>query len=84
VFQWLFFEQYSHEPYIATSRFWLLHKPAGPERDAALASRRDGGLAALRLMDGHLAKRSFLVDEYSIADIALYAHARPHEGVPAR
>ena len=43
VFQWLFFEQYSHEPFIATSRFWLLHKPAGPERDAAIAARRDGG-----------------------------------------
>ena len=55
VFQWLFFEQYSHEPYIATSRFWLLHKPAGPERDAALEARRAGGLAALGigpLIDG--------------------------------
>jgi len=41
-YQWLFFEQYSHEPFIATSRFWLLHKPAGPERDAAIAVRRDG------------------------------------------
>src|SRR5438132_7488182 len=37
VFQWLFFEQYSHEPYIATSRFWLQHKPDSPERDTVLA-----------------------------------------------
>ena len=81
VFQWLFFEQYSHEPYIATSRFWLLHKPAGPERDAAIAARRDGGLAALRVMDGHLATRAFFVDEYSIADIALFAYTHvSHEG----
>jgi glutathione S-transferase len=81
VFQWLFFEQYSHEPYIATSRFWLLHKPAGPERDAAIAARRDGGLAALRVMDGHLARHRFFVEEYSIADVALFAYTHvSHEG----
>ena len=39
VFQWLFFEQYSHEPYIATSRFLLQHQPNSPERVAALALR---------------------------------------------
>ena len=46
VFQWLFFEQYSHEPFIATSRFWLQHKPDSPERTAMLACktrRRLGG-----------------------------------------
>jgi glutathione S-transferase len=81
VLQWLFFEQYSHEPYIATSRFWLLHKPDGPERTAALAARRDGGLAALRVMDGHLARHPFFVDDYSIADIALFAYTHvAHEG----
>src|SRR5262245_17531301 len=82
VLQWLFFEQYSHEPYIATSRFWRLHRPAGPERDAALAARRDGGIAALRVMDQHLARRDFFVDDYSIADIALFAytHVAPEGG----
>src|SRR5436309_16088657 len=50
VFQWLFFEQYSHEPYIATSRFLLQHKPDSPERSAVLAARRDGGCAALKVM----------------------------------
>jgi len=81
VLQWLFFEQYSHEPFIATSRFWLLHKPAGPERDAAIAARRDGGMAALRVMDGHLATHAFFVDEYSIADVALFAYTHvSHEG----
>jgi glutathione S-transferase len=74
VLQWLFFEQYSHEPYIATSRYWLLHKPAGPERDAAIAARRDGGLAALGVMERHLAAHAFLVDAYSIADVALFAY----------
>jgi glutathione S-transferase len=84
VFQWLFFEQYSHEPYIATSRFWLLHKPDGPERQAALAARRAGGLAALGVMEQHLASRQFFVGEYSIADIALFAytHVAPEGGFP--
>jgi glutathione S-transferase len=81
VLQWLFFEQYSHEPMIATSRFWLLHKPDGPERAAALAARRDGGWAALRMMEGHLRTRPFFVDDYSIADVALFAYTHvSHEG----
>ena len=74
VFQWLFFEQYSHEPFIATSRFWLQHKPDSPERAALLASKRDGGRAALKVMEDHLAKRDFFVGDYSIADIALFAY----------
>jgi glutathione S-transferase len=84
VFQWLFFEQYSHEPMIATSRFWLLHKPDGPERDAALASRRAGGLAALGVMEQHLAARPFFAGAYSIADVALFAytHVAPEGGFP--
>ena len=73
-FQWLFFEQYSHEPYIATSRFWLHHKPDSPERSAVLAARCDGGWAALGVMEGHLAKHDFFVGDYSIADIALFAY----------
>jgi len=80
-FQWLFFEQYSHEPYIATSRFWLQHKRDSPERAALLASKRDGGWAALRVMEGHLAKHDFFVGDYSIADIALFAYTHvSHEG----
>jgi glutathione S-transferase len=81
VFQWLFFEQYSHEPYIATSRFWLQHKPDSPERSAVLAARRDGGWAALRVMKGHLSRQDFFVGDYSIADIALFAYTHvSHEG----
>jgi glutathione S-transferase len=81
VFQWMFFEQYSHEPYIATSRFLLLHRPDTPERAAGLAARRDGGWAALGVMEGHLARNDFFVGEYSIADIALFAYTHvSHEG----
>jgi glutathione S-transferase len=81
VFQWLFFEQYSHEPYIATSRFWLQHKPDTPERAAVLAARRDGGWAALNVMELHLSKDDFFVGDYSIADIALFAYTHvAHEG----
>jgi glutathione S-transferase len=81
VFQWMFFEQYSHEPYIATSRFLLQHKPDTPERAAALAVRRDGGWAALRVMEGQLAKNDFFVAGYNIADIALFAYTQvAHEG----
>jgi len=81
IFQWMFFEQYSHEPYIATSRFWLQHKPDSPEKSALLASKRDGGWAALRIMEEHLSKNHFFVGDYSIADIALFAYTHvSHEG----
>ena len=76
VFQWMFFEQYSHEPFIATSRFWLQHKPDSREKTALLASKRDGGWAALKIMENHLAKMDFFVGEYSIADIALFAYTQ--------
>ena len=82
--QWLFFEQYSHEPYIATSRFWLQHKPDSPEKTALLASKREGGWAALKVMENHLAKNDFFVGDYSIADIALFAytHVADEGGFP--
>jgi glutathione S-transferase len=73
VLQWLFFEQYSHEPNIAVARFWVL---AGISPDAeALEEKLRGGNAALKALDGHLREREFLVaDRYTIADIALYAY----------
>jgi len=81
IFQWMFFEQYSHEPFIATSRFWLQHKPDSPEKTALLASKRDGGRAALKIMEDHLSKNDFFVGDYSIADIALFAYTHvAHEG----
>lgn len=84
VFQWMFFEQYSHEPYIATSRFLLQHRPDTPERAQALAQRREGGWAALRVMERLLAKNDFFVGDYTIADIALFAytHVSDEGGFP--
>jgi glutathione S-transferase len=75
VLQWMCFEQYSHEPNIATVRFWLSHGELTPERRAQLDQKRQLGYAALGVMEQHLAQRSFFVGErYSIADIALYAY----------
>jgi glutathione S-transferase len=82
VLQWLFFEQYSHEPNIAVARFWVIAGITPSEADAEAKKR--GGTAALKAMESHLAKgREFLVgDRYSIADIALYAytHVAPEAG----
>jgi glutathione S-transferase len=75
VLQWMFFEQYSHEPNVATSRFWLRHEGDLDARREALEQKRRAGHAALGVMEGYLARRSFFVgDRYSIADIALYAY----------
>jgi glutathione S-transferase len=82
VLQWLFFEQYNHEPNIATSRFWLMHGELTEERRAALPQKRTLGYAALDVMEKHLSGCTFFVGErYSIADIALYAYTHvAHEG----
>jgi len=84
VLQWMFFEQYSHEPNIATTRHWITHKvDMTPERAAAAPGKRKGGIAALEVMEQHLRARTFFVGEsYSIADIALYAytHVAPEGG----
>ena len=82
VLQWMFFEQYSHEPYVATPRFIVKHLPADHARRAELPDRLARGRAALAVMEGHLASRQFFVAErYSIADIALYAYTHvAHEG----
>ena len=75
VMQWLFFEQYSHEPNIATLRYWITHKLLDDERRAMAPSKRRWGYAALDVMEGHLAQRRYFVGEcISIADIALYAY----------
>jgi glutathione S-transferase len=73
VLQWMFFEQYSHEPYVAVPRFWLTKGIAvDPE---TLAERQRVGYLALDALEGHLGEHEFLVGErYSIADIALYAY----------
>ena len=81
VMQWLFWEQYSHEPNVATARFWITHKfEMTPERVHALVLKREQGNAALKLMDERLAGRRFLVDDrYTVADLALYAYTHVAE-----
>ena len=76
VLQWMFFEQYSHEPNIATVRFWITHTvPVTPLIELSMPAKRAQGAAALGVMEGHLARRTFFVGErYTIADIALYAY----------
>lgn len=75
MFEWLFWEQYSHEPYVAVARFQMhyLGKPAA-KLDAKIVER---GKAALALLDQALETRAFLVgDALSLADIALVAYTR--------
>ena len=81
VLQWLFFEQYSHEPNIAVARF---RAHAGIDVDAAEhEARQRGGVAALDAMERHLQDVEFFVaGRYTVADIALYAytHVAPEGG----
>jgi glutathione S-transferase len=75
VLQWMFFEQYSHEPNVATLRYWITHNLLDDERRAMVAGKRRWGYAALDVMEQRLAQRRYFVGErYSIADIALYAY----------
>ena len=78
--QWMFFEQYSHEPYIAVARNWLMHDlTPSPE---ALSERQWGGYVALDALERGLADgRDFLAGAFSIGDIALYAYTHvAHQG----
>lgn len=76
--RWMFFEQYSHEPNVATLRFWLLfvgERNLNDFQRGQIAAKRAGGEAALALMDEHLRSRDWLVGaRATLADIALYAY----------
>jgi len=75
VLQWMFFEQYSHEPYIAVSRHVLKSLELTDERRALVASKREPGYRALGVMEGHIGDRDFFVaGQFTIADIALFAY----------
>lgn len=80
--QWLFFEQYSHEPFIATSRFIVKYLGAPEELKGKLESKKKPGYRALDVMERHLGEHEFFAnDRYSIADIALFAYTHvAHEG----
>jgi len=73
VLQWMFFEQYDHEPNIAVARY-LLHFAADPDAEV-IAAKQAGGKRALGAMEQRLADHDFLVgDAYTVADIALYGY----------
>lgn len=75
VLQWLFFEQYSHEPYIATSRFIIKYLGNPPDKKSDLQQKKAGGESALQVMDQQLSKSDYLTgDRFTIADIALFAY----------
>ena len=81
--RWMFFEQYNHEPNVATLRFWLAFVGEGRLSElqrSLLPGKREAGEAALKLMDEHLAGRDFFVGNgLSLADIALYAYTHVAE-----
>ncbi len=75
ILQWMFFEQYSHEPNIATSRFIIKYLGNPPARHASLEQKRAAGQQALAVMERQLLRHPYIVgDKYNIADIALFAY----------
>jgi glutathione S-transferase len=80
--QWMFFEQYSHEPYIAVARAWITFFGVPPGKEQELAERQEKGYQALEVMERHLGKEPFFAGgRYTLADIALYAYTHvAHEG----
>ncbi len=81
--RWMFFEQYSHEPNIATMRFWLYfigEANLSPQQKAQMMAKRIAGCEALALMDAHLAGNDWFVGKAaSLADIALFAYTHVAE-----
>ncbi|HSG34554.1 MAG TPA: glutathione S-transferase family protein [Sphingomonadaceae bacterium] len=81
--RWMFFEQYNHEPNIATLRFWLFYigeANLSLEQRGLVQSKRIAGIAALELMDRHLADREWFVGKgISLADICLFAYTHVAE-----
>lgn len=81
--RWMSFEQYYHEPNVATLRFWLAYlgeeNLSEPQR-MQIPGKKSAGQAALRIMDEHLAARDwFVADVFSLADICLYAYTHVAE-----
>ena len=77
--QWMFFEQYSHEPYVAVLRFWHFAGMAEKFADQ-IPDKKKRGYQALDVMERHLQAQPFFAgNRYSIADIALYAYTHVAE-----
>jgi len=81
--RWMFFEQYNHEPNVATLRFWVKWIGEANFTDlqrAQVPAKQAAGAAALKLMDEHLAPHDWLAGQnLSLADIALYAYTHVAE-----
>ncbi len=81
--RWMFFEQYSHEPNIATLRFWFRfvgEENLNADQTGMLGAKRAAGIDALSTMNGHLEARDwFAGDAPSLADIALFAYTHVAE-----
>src|SRR3954463_6822310 len=78
---WMFFEQYSHEPYVAVLKFWTLWGGLHRKRPDEIAVWKQRGQAAIDVMEGHLGPRErehawFTGERYGIADIALFAYTQ--------
>ena len=83
ILQWMFFEQYSHEPFIATSRFIVKYLGSPAARQNELDAKKKGGYKALAMMEASLSEADYIAgDCFSIADIALFAytHVAPEGG----
>ncbi len=82
VLQWMFFEQYSHEPTVAVVRHWVAHHGKTLATEPALAVKTAAGYRALDVMEDRLKSENYFVGgRYTIADIALYAYTHvAHEG----
>lgn len=82
ILSWMFFEQHSHEPFIAEARFIVVYLGNPPEKQEELEGKRPGGYRALKVMNNHLENNDFFANnKYSIADIALYVYThKAHEG----
>ena len=82
VYQWLFFEQYSHEPYVAVARFIVALSGRAEEESERLKGLYQRGHESLAIMDQHLSGRDFMVAEaFGVADIGLFAYTHvAHEG----
>ena len=78
--QWMFFEQYSHEPNIAVARHWIQHVEMTEAQRAQLPAKQEGGNAALAVMERHLGEADWFGGEaMTVADIALYAYTHVAE-----
>ncbi|KAF2469176.1 putative glutathione S-transferase [Lindgomyces ingoldianus] len=82
ILQWLFFEQYSHEPYVAVWKFLTYWGDFSDRSESEVEKLRQRGQEALDVMERHLEGKKFFVDDaFSIADIALYAYTSAAEVV---